>query len=167
MTLWHRGSTACAARCPPPPGDVARAVLFIAFVMLLRATVAAAALGALVAAGSLWPTAPKDAELGALQARVEKLEERVAQLEAKQAEKAGRGAEVQAALDGLDTAARRLATGDTHVEALLSGAEAVLQGQAQWDVRAARTALANGDLAIARQYLGQAVWDAQVGQGRD
>lgn len=62
---------------------------------------------------------------------------------------------------GLSVADEQLSSGNTNIEASLRAAEATYSGPALELVRAARQALANGDVAAARKYLALAVYEAQ------
>jgi predicted RNase H-like nuclease (RuvC/YqgF family) len=86
--------------------------------------------------------------------------------ERKQAEQqaAERKQRSEAVARGLAAADEQLASGNTNIEASLRAAEATYTGAALELVRAARQALANGDVASARRYLALAVsvaWQAR------
>jgi predicted component of type VI protein secretion system len=84
------------------------------------------------------------------------------QAEAEQAQ--ARRASTQSAVDGLYAAQAQLAGGGYDVEAQLSRAESAFSGDAQRNVRLARTALQNRDLSAARAYLAAAIAAAQQGR---
>ena len=75
-----------------------------------------------------------------------------------------RRASVQSAVDALYGAQAQLAGGGYEIEAQLSRAEAAFTGDAQRNVRLARTALQNRDLSAARAYLSAAIAAAQQGR---
>jgi chromosome segregation ATPase len=86
--------------------------------------------------------------------------------ERRQAEQraAERKQRLEAVARGLAAADEQLAFGNTDIEESLRAAEATYTGTALELVRAARQALANGDVAAARRYLALAV--AEVRQAR-
>lgn len=84
------------------------------------------------------------------------------QAEVEQAQ--ARRASTQSAVDSLYGAQAQLAGGSYDVEAQLSRAESAFTGDAQRNVRLARTALQNRDLAAARAYLAAAIAAAQQGR---
>ena len=87
-----------------------------------------------------------------------------AQRQAEQDQARARRASVQSAVDALYGAQAQLAGGGYDVEAQLSRAEAAFTGDAQRNVRLARMALQNRDLAAARAYLSSAIAAAQQGR---
>lgn len=84
------------------------------------------------------------------------------QAEVEQAQ--ARRASVQSAVDALYGAQAQLAGGGYDVEEQLSRAESTFTGDAQRNVRLARTALQNRDLSAARAYLSAAIAAAQQGR---
>jgi hypothetical protein len=99
---------------------------------------------------------------------VQQLRQQVADAEAQRlaAEQARdvRGASVQSAVDALYTAQQRLAGGNGSIEAELDQAQSAFTGQAQRDIEAARAALRNRDLSVARALLSAAIYHAQAGR---
>ena len=101
------------------------------------------------------------AELRQLRAQVAEAE---ARRKAEEQAQAARRQQVQSAVDALGRAQYALAGGNDDIGAALDQAQAVLEGQAQRDVQAARAALQNRDLALARTYLAAAISDALQGR---
>ena len=93
-------------------------------------------------------------QLEQLTREMQALRQQVADAEARRAaaeqQQAARREQVQSAIDGLYSAQQRLASGSAGIEAELAQAQAVLSGQAQRDLQAARIALQNRDLSAAR-----------------
>ena len=86
--------------------------------------------------------------------------QRQAELQEAQAQRAA----VRSAVDGLYAAQAQMAGGGYEVDAQLSRAESAFTGEAQRNVRLARMALQNRDLAAARAYLASAIAAAQQGR---
>ncbi len=107
-------------------------------------------------------------ELQQIAAELRQLRAQVAEAEARrQAEEqaqAARRQQIQATVDALGRAQYALAGGNDDIAAALDQAQAVLEGQAQRDLQAARAALQNRDLAQARAYLSAAISDALQGR---
>ncbi len=101
------------------------------------------------------------AELRQLRAQVAEAE---ARRQAEEQAQAARHQQIQSAVDALGRAQYALASGNDDIAAALDQAQAVLEGQAQRDVQAARAALQNRDLALARTYLAAAISDALQGR---
>lgn len=97
--------------------------------------------------------------------RLEELRAHVTETESRQADAERRAVEqkanVEAVTRSLIQAQQTLATGATNIGEALRAAEVYYTGPALRDVQAARAALANGDLASARVFLGLAIIDAQ------
>jgi chromosome segregation ATPase len=87
-----------------------------------------------------------------------------AQRQAEVQEAQARRTSVQSAVDGLYAAQAQMAGGGYDVDAQLSRAESTFTGEAQRNVRLARTALQNRDLLAARAYLSAAIAAAQQGR---
>jgi len=107
-------------------------------------------------------------QLGKLNDQVGALRDQVADAEAtRKAEReqaAQHTADLNQAVEGLMRAESKLATGGTDIGSLLDRAQAVMTTpQAQYNLAAARTALANDDLQRARMFLYLAILDAQQG----
>jgi len=131
--------------------------------LLVRALLASAAIAAVAVFGVAsvnGEAAGPDVEVEQLERRVAWLEQRVARLEQERDDEARRAERARAAVEGLLTAAELLTAGVAEVGDALDAAEAALP-QARWSVRAARRAIANKDLGLAREHVYQAILEAR------
>jgi hypothetical protein len=89
--------------------------------------------------------------------------DRQSRWDAAAAERAARHAAALSALDQLRSAEAKLATGETDgIDEDLTNAEEVLSGRTKVDIEAARAALAESDLYLAREYIATALADRHV-----
>lgn len=100
--------------------------------------------------------------LRALEARLEKAEEAEARRSEAEERAARRKVQLEQVSTTLGGALQALSTGNTNVDAALRLAEATYTGPALQFLRAARQALANGDLNTARQAITAAMLEAQA-----
>lgn len=101
-------------------------------------------------------------KLSALEARLEKAEEAEARRADAEERAARRKVQLEQASTTLGGALQTLSTGGTNVDAALRLAESTYTGAALSYLRAARQALANGDLNTARQAITAAMLEAQA-----